>query len=78
MENIYTERLLLTPWRVCIEDAKGLYAYAKDPDVGPNAGWKPHESVEESLKIIEELFVPEKNTWAIREKESNKIEDIFQ
>ena len=73
MENIYTERLLLTPWRVCIEDAKGLYAYAKDPDVGPNAGWKPHESVEESLKIIEELFVPEKNTWAIREKESNKI-----
>jgi putative acetyltransferase len=73
MENIYTERLLLTPWRVCIEDAKGLYAYAKDPDVGPNAGWKPHESVEESLKIIEELFVAEKNTWAIREKESNKI-----
>jgi len=73
MENIYTERLLLTPWRVCIEDAKGLYDYAKDPDVGPNAGWKPHESVEESLKIIEELFVPEKNTWAIREKESNKI-----
>ena len=73
MENIYTERLMLTPWRVSIEDAKGLYAYAKDPDVGPNAGWKPHESVEESLKIIEELFVPEKNTWAIREKESNKI-----
>ena len=51
MDNIETERLLLTPWRDCLEDAEGLYAYARDPQVGPNAGWKPHQSVEESRQI---------------------------
>ena len=45
MKPIETERLLLRPWR--LEDAADMYAYAKNPNVGPNAGWKPHESVEE-------------------------------
>lgn len=72
MENISTRRLLLTPWRDCQKDAEELYAYAKDPEVGPNAGWKPHESVEESGQIIRQLFM-ESNTWAIREKDTCKI-----
>ena len=72
MKTIETERLILTPWTESREDAEGLYAYAKDPDVGPNAGWKPHESIEESAMIIKEMFIPE-TTWAIREKETGKI-----
>lgn len=72
MKNIITERLLLTPWRDCDEDAEGLYDYAKDPDVGPNAGWKPHQSAGESRRIIRELFL-KSDTWAIREKETGKI-----
>ena len=72
MENICTERLLLTPWRDCEQDAKELYDYAKDKDVGPSAGWKPHESVEESRERIRQLFI-KNNTWAIREKVSGKI-----
>ena len=72
MKNIETQRLLITPWTESREDAEGLYAYAKDPDVGPNAGWKPHESVEESAMIIREMFISE-TTWAIREKESGRI-----
>jgi len=72
MEIIQTERLRLTPWRDCEEDARELYAYAKNPDVGPNAGWKPHDSIEESRTIIRELFL-KSNTWAIREKESDKV-----
>ena len=71
MENIETERLMLTPWRDCEEDAQGLYSYAKDPEVGPNAGWKPHESPKESRCIIRELFI-KSSTWAIREKETLK------
>ena len=51
MKPIETERLLLRPWR--LEDAADMYAYAKNPNVGPNAGWKPHESVEESKAILE-------------------------
>lgn len=72
MENIYTERLILTPWHDSQEDAEGLYDYARDPEVGPNAGWKPHESIEESREIIRNMFL-KSNTWAIREKATGKI-----
>ena len=72
MKTIETERLKLTPWTSSKDDAEGLYAYAKDPDVGPNAGWKPHASVEESAEIIRELFLPNE-VWAIRDKENGKI-----
>ena len=72
MREITTERLLLTPWKDCREDAEGLYAYASDPEVGPRAGWKPHASVEESREIIKNVFMPH-TVWAIREKESGRI-----
>lgn len=62
-----TKRLLLRPWEE--SDAEELYKYAKDPLVGPIAGWPPHTSVEESQKIIREvLSVPE--TYAIIWKET--------
>ena len=35
-----TERLVLRPWRE--SDAGSLYEYAREPDVGPIAGWPPH------------------------------------
>ncbi len=37
-------------------DARCLYHFAKNPNVGPIAGWPPHESVEYSLNIIKTLF----------------------
>ena len=53
-----TKRLILRSWRR--EDAPALYALAKDPRVGPAAGWKPHKSVKESREIIKTVFsVPE-------------------
>ena len=70
---IETERLLLTPWTNSEEDVKGLYAWASNPNVGPNAGWKPHESLEESRKIIEEMFIPGGEAYAIRDKATRKI-----
>lgn len=62
-----TKRLILRPWR--LEDADALFAYSRDPSVGPNAGWKPHESVEESRALLE-AWVREENDllWAITEK----------
>ena len=45
-----TKRLLLRPWNE--NDAEMLFEYAKDPDVGPPAGWPPHTSVENSRDII--------------------------
>lgn len=49
-----TSRLTLRPWQQT--DAEALYRYAKDPDVGPRAGWPPHESVEQSREIIRTVF----------------------
>ena len=72
MRNIETERLLLTPWTMAEEDVEGLYEYAGDPEVGPNAGWKPHADKAESAQIIKELFMPHE-VWAIREKRTGKI-----
>lgn len=37
-----TKRLILRKWTE--EDAENLYKYAKDPDVGPVAGWPPHRA----------------------------------
>ena len=45
-----TERILLRYWQE--SDAKALFKYASDPDVGPRAGWPAHNSVEESREII--------------------------
>ena len=57
-----TERLILRPWKE--SDAESLYHFAKNPNVGPIAGWPPHKSVEESLDIIKTVF-SKKETYAI-------------
>ena len=49
-----TDRLLLRPWTA--EDAESLFEYAKDPDVGPIAGWPPHNSIDESLNVIKNVL----------------------
>lgn len=64
-----TDRLILRMWNR--KDAAALYEYASNPDVGPHAGWKPHESVSESRFIIDELF-RQNMTWAITEKGTDK------
>ena len=64
-----TERLILRPWKET--DAESLYEYAKDPDIGPIAGWPPHQNIEESLHIIKTVFTgPE--CYAICEKNTDK------
>ncbi len=64
-----TERLILRPWTE--DDAEDLYLYAKDPAVGPIAGWPPHTSVENSHGIIRTvLSVPE--TYAVVWKETGR------
>ena len=65
--TIETERLLLRPWEAA--DAEELYKYARDPAVGPIAGWPPHTSVENSREIIRGvLSAPE--TYAVVLKET--------
>lgn len=49
-----TERLILRKWTDA--DAESMFHYAKDPAVGPAAGWQPHQSVEESRNVIRNLL----------------------
>lgn len=49
-----TERLILRPWED--SDAERLFEYAKNPDVGPIAGWPPHQNIEESRSIIRDVL----------------------
>ena len=64
-----TGRLILRRWEEA--DAEELYQYAKDPAVGPIAGWPPHTSVENSREIIRDvLTAPE--TYAVMLKETGK------
>lgn len=64
-----TKRLILRKWTEA--DADSLYEYAKDPAVGPIAGWPPHKSKEESLAVIQNVFNGAE-CYAICEKDSNK------
>lgn len=64
-----TDRLILRKWTEA--DAASLYEYAKDPEVGPIAGWPPHNSIDESKEVIKNVLNgPE--CYAICEK-SNQI-----
>jgi len=64
-----TKRLILRPWKQ--SDAEDLYVYASSPEVGPNAGWPVHTSVENSREIIRNvLSAPE--TYAVVLKESGQ------
>ena len=68
--TIETQRLILRPFTAA--DAADLYEYAKDPRVGPAAGWPPHKSLEESREIIASVFSAP-NTFAVVDKPSGKV-----
>lgn len=70
MRDLETERLVLRSWKM--EDLDDFYEYAKNLDVGPNAGWKPHACKEESEKILKS-FIETADTWAIELKENHKV-----
>ncbi len=70
MKIIETARLTLRPWLAA--DVDDMYEYAKDPEVGPNAGWQPHANREVSAQIIEK-FIEQDDVWAIVWKETGKV-----
>ena len=67
--RIETERLILRPWEE--SDAENLYQYAKDPQVGPPAGWPVHTSVQNSLEIIRGVLA-QPETFAVCKKDTNE------
>ena len=64
--TLTTDRLILRPWRE--DDAAALYLLARDPEVGPRAGWPPHKDEADSLRVIREvLSMPETYALVLRD-----------
>lgn len=68
--SIDTDRLILR--RTLMRDAEDIFEYASANNVGVHAGWKQHETIEETKQIIETVF-SEDNVFALVLKESNKV-----
>lgn len=71
MKKIETKRLLLR--HITIEDATDIYDYSREPNVGPYAGWKPHNNIDETHQIMNELFIEHDNIFGIVIKGTNKV-----
>lgn len=67
--KLETKRLILRPWTE--DDVEDLYTYAKDPQVGPIAGWPAHKSLEDSRNVLENVFSQNEN-YAVCLKEDNR------
>lgn len=57
-KEIIGERIKLSLWEESIKDVEELFEIAKVKSIGDMAGWKPHSDIEESLKVIKEIFKP--------------------
>ena len=68
--EIATERLLLRAFRD--SDLEDFYEYASVDGVGEMAGWKHHESKQETQKILQS-FIQKDKTFAIVWKENGKV-----
>lgn len=68
--QIETERLILRAFKE--SDLADFYEYASVKGVGEMAGWKHHQSIDESAAILDS-FINEDKTFAIVLKENNKV-----
>ncbi|MDF3005968.1 MAG: acetyltransferase family [Oscillospiraceae bacterium] len=71
MSEIILERLVLRP--VVLTDAQAIFEYSSRPSVGPNAGWKPHESIKETLDIMNLMFLEQETVWGIVIKKTGEL-----
>ena len=60
--TLTTDRLILRPWQET--DLEDFYEYASVDGVGQMAGWLPHQSIEESRKILAH-FIEGKHIFAL-------------
>ena len=68
--RLTTDRLILRAFQE--EDLEDFFTYAKVEEVGEMAGWKHHESIEETRTILDR-FIKGDHVFAIVLKESGKV-----
>ena len=67
---LHTERLVLRAFDA--NDAASLYAFAQSETVAHMAGFKPHKSLEESRKMVQD-FMASGAVWAVVEKRTGRM-----
>ena len=67
---LHTPRMILRPFTV--QDTCDVYAYARDPRVGPIAGWPAHQSYFESWDIVRTVF-SQSGVFAMELRENHKV-----
>ena len=70
MQPLETKRLKLRLF--ILDDLDDFYAYAKEPGVGEMAGWKPHQTRDESRRVLES-FLAKGDVYALVDKASNRV-----
>ena len=61
--EIQTGRLLLRSFKE--SDLQDFFECCHNPNLGNNAGWKPHDTLEESEIFLRTIFLSQENLWAI-------------
>jgi RimJ/RimL family protein N-acetyltransferase len=62
METLVTRRLILRPLRKT--DYQAMFHYAQKKHIGPMAGWRPHQNLNETKAVLD-LMIKENEVWAI-------------
>ncbi|MDR2821933.1 MAG: GNAT family N-acetyltransferase [Acholeplasmatales bacterium] len=70
MISLETSRLILRSPKV--SDAKDVFEYCRDTEVGPSAGWSPHKNIKETIEIIKK-FKREQDVLLVYHKEDKKV-----
>jgi len=70
MKTLETERLILR--ELNLDDLEPFYQYAKKPNIGPNAGWKPHVSIDETFKVLQ-MMIHEDEVWCVTLKSNHQM-----
>lgn len=67
MKIIETERLILRP--ITEDDAAAFFEYCRNENVGLNAGWKPHDNLDETLEVIRAFYLDKENLFGLELRE---------
>jgi len=65
---IETKRLILR--QIVASDAEEIFAFSRGPETGRDAGWKPHETLEETKQIMQEIFLEQESVFGMVLKET--------
>lgn len=70
MKTLTTPRMILRDFTTA--DICDVHAYAQSPNVGPRAGWAPHQSPEETAGVVD-MFIADQDVWAIEDSKTQRV-----